>query len=145
MRGTNRTYYLIRLHDGEASVVASGASTVLAAKTDRFSPYVLAFKEPSANPGKQSKDPVKRQEPASPESPAPAANRVVSTPVSSSKDSSGNASNRTVTTTQQSKSTATSLPRTGDSMFEHSVLLLAASCIIAVAVRLKCQKGSRPV
>ena len=45
MRAAGRTYYLTRVHDGVASVAASGTETVLAAESSQFSTYVLAYKE----------------------------------------------------------------------------------------------------
>ena len=45
MRAAGRTYYLTRVHDGVASVAASGTETVLAAESSQFSTYELAYKE----------------------------------------------------------------------------------------------------
>ena len=47
MRADGRTYYLLRYHDGEVSIAASGTGTILAAGSDRFSTYVLAYKDAS--------------------------------------------------------------------------------------------------
>lgn len=44
MRAAGRTYYLTRVHDGVASVAASGTETALAAESSQFSTYVLAYK-----------------------------------------------------------------------------------------------------
>ena len=38
-----RTFYLLRAHDGEVDVVASGTGDTLSGTTDRFSTYLLAY------------------------------------------------------------------------------------------------------
>ena len=45
LRKNGRTFYLLRFHDGEATVVAEGAGPSLAWETDKFSTYAIAYKD----------------------------------------------------------------------------------------------------
>ena len=46
--GVARTFFLVRLHDGEAAVIAQGADAALAAESDRFSTHLIAYKDTKA-------------------------------------------------------------------------------------------------
>lgn len=46
---TARTFYLIRVHDGQTAVIAQGSDAVLEAESDVFSPHLLAYKDATAN------------------------------------------------------------------------------------------------
>ena len=43
--GTTRTFYAIRVHDGEADVIAESTNTTIEVSTDRFSTYALAYSD----------------------------------------------------------------------------------------------------
>ncbi len=44
-KNSGRTYYLIRMHNGQATLLAQTNATKIAAKTDRFSTYLIAYKD----------------------------------------------------------------------------------------------------
>ncbi len=50
MRKADRVFYLIRLHDGLASAIAVTGGDALAAESDLFSPYLIAYRDPTFNP-----------------------------------------------------------------------------------------------
>ena len=51
LKKKGRTFYLIRVHNGERKVLASTTGDVLEGKTNLFSTYMIAYKEaPTASP-----------------------------------------------------------------------------------------------
>ena len=54
MRAANRTHYLVRMHGGKAQAIANGKDTVLAAESDKFSTYVLAYMDVTGGSPKDS-------------------------------------------------------------------------------------------
>lgn len=45
-----RTYYLLRCHDGVSEIAAEGSDPVLAAESDRFSTYLIAYQDEEIKP-----------------------------------------------------------------------------------------------
>ena len=49
LRNTNtaivRTFYIVRIHDGKAEILAQGTGTTLTIKSDKFSTYLIAYKD----------------------------------------------------------------------------------------------------
>lgn len=52
-----RTFYLIRVHDGKASVIGESANAVLEAESDAFSPHLLAYKDATARGSESPRSP----------------------------------------------------------------------------------------
>lgn len=46
--GATRTFYLIRVHDGETTVIGQGSGTTLEADSNLFSPHLLAYEDTAA-------------------------------------------------------------------------------------------------
>ena len=44
-KGVDRTFYIVRVHDGKAKVIGSGNGNKVEAKTDLFSTYALTYKD----------------------------------------------------------------------------------------------------
>ena len=52
-KGVKRTFYIVRVHDGKAEIIASGTGKKVEVKTDKFSTYALAYEDtatPTAKP-----------------------------------------------------------------------------------------------
>ena len=49
LRKDGRTFYLLRCHDGKATLAAQGTGATLTWETDEFSTYVLAYKDPGTS------------------------------------------------------------------------------------------------
>lgn len=59
LKADGRTFYLIRLHDGKAEVIATTKGDVLTGESDLFSTYVIAYKdEPTADTSKATPVPA---------------------------------------------------------------------------------------
>ncbi len=87
LKADGRTFYLIRIHDGKAEVIATTKDGVLTGESDLFSTYVIAYKD----------DPTSDSEKATP----------VPTPAAGPDKASGSAAPAT--------GTGTSMPSTGES------------------------------
>ena len=107
MRADGRTYYLLRAHDGEASVIASGTGETLNGQTGLFSSYVLASKDASEGDSEKSS--------------------------SSSSASKGATSMNSISQSSSSKSV---VAKTGDAPVAYLVSLLALVGVAAVVVLL---------
>ena len=122
----NRTYCIVRNHDGAITVLDAAfdaASKTLTFKTDRFSIYAIAYKDtavPSSgsNPGSNNSSndsETKKNEVAAP-TPAP-------TPASTSKPS-----------------TITAMPQTGDTSNPTLYVVLLVASLLGLAVVFVCKK-----
>lgn len=122
----NRTYCIVRRHDGTISVLDAAfdaAGKTLTFKTDRFSDYAIAYKDTavpgsSANPGsgnRSNDSETKKNEVAAP-TPAP-------TPASTSKPS-----------------TVTAMPQTGDTSNPTLYVVLLVASLLGLAVVFVCKK-----
>ena len=122
----NRTYCIVRRHDGAITVLDAAfdaASKTLTFKTDRFSDYAIAYKDtavPSSgsNPGSNNSSndsEAKKNEVAAP-TPAP-------TPASTSKPS-----------------TITAMPQTGDTSNPTLYVVLLVASLLGLAVVFVCKK-----
>jgi hypothetical protein len=103
-----RTFYLLRAHDGAVDVIASGTDSALSGTTDRFSTYLLAYRDDTAS-------------------------GTPSNPGTPNQPGGGNYA----TPTRQAPSTVTSnLPRTGDDTARAAVAaLLATAAVLFSAAR----------
>ena len=122
----NRTYCIVRHHDGTIAVldaVFDAASKTLTFKTDRFSDYAIAYKDtavpgsgsnPSSNNSSNDSE-TKKNEVAAP-TPAP-------TPASTSKPS-----------------TITAMPQTGDTSNPTLYVVLLVASLLGLAVVFVCKK-----
>ena len=122
----NRTYCIVRRHDGTISVLDAAfdaAGKTLTFKSDRFSDYAIAYKDtavPSSgsNPGSNNSSndsETKKNEVAAP-TPAP-------TPASTSKPS-----------------TVTAMPQTGDTSNPTLYVVLLVASLLGLAVVFVCKK-----
>ena len=122
----NRTYCIVRRHDGAITVLDSAfdaASKTLTFKTDRFSDYAIAYKDTAvpgigSNPGSNNSSndsETKKNEVAAP-TPAP-------TPASTSKPS-----------------TITAMPQTGDTSNPTLYVVLLVASLLGLAVVFVCKK-----
>ena len=122
----NRTYCIVRNHDGAITVLDAAfdaASKTLTFKTDRFSDYAIAYKDtavpgsgsnPSSNNSSNDSE-TKKNEVAAP-TPAP-------TPASTSKPS-----------------TITAMPQTGDTSNPTLYVVLLVASLLGLAVVFVCKK-----
>ena len=122
----NRTYCIVRNHDGAITVLDAAfdaASKTLTFKTDRFSDYAIAYKDtavpgsgsnPSSNNSSNGSE-TKKNEVAAP-TPAP-------TPASTSKPS-----------------TITAMPQTGDTSNPTLYVVLLVASLLGLAVVFVCKK-----
>lgn len=122
----NRTYCIVRRHDGAITVLDAAfdaAGKTLTFKTDRFSDYAIAYKDTAvlssgSNPGSNNSSngsETKKNEVAAP-TPAP-------TPASTSKPS-----------------TITAMPQTGDTSNPTLYVVLLVASLLGLAVVFVCKK-----
>ena len=120
----NRTYCIVRRHDGTISVLDAAfdaAGKTLTFKTDRFSDYAIAYKDTAvpgstANPGsgnRSNDSETKTNEVAAP----------TPTPASTSKPS-----------------TITAMPQTGDTSNPTLYVVLLVASLLGLAVVFVCKK-----
>ena len=124
MRAANRTYYLTTVHDGKASKVASGTDATLTGEFDRFSTYVLAYKDAEANPAPEPDSETDKNPGKNPEK-TPDQDDEKTIP---QRDT-------TIRPTPPPKQSAT--PNTADSIPAYLVPFLAVMALVACGILLK--------
>ncbi len=123
---TIRTFYLIRVHGGEAKVVATGAGATLEAESDCFSTCLLAYREEERTEeiAETSDTPTGESSVDATESP------VTTTQTTSTKPSTSVTSG---TTSMTAAKTTSATPRTADSAPDIPVAVLTILGFASVA------------
>lgn len=124
-KSMNRTYYILRSHDGEISVLdgeITADGTQFTFTTDRFSDYILAYKDTSkTETGKIGVDD--------------------SSNAGNSNTNSNNSNSKSTTENSAAEGTASSSPNTGDGIPTNILFILlvgsAAGFIMAARIRLR--------
>ena len=123
LRKDGRTFYLLRCHNGEAAVVAEGTGDELAWESDKFSTYVIGYKDAAGS-----------------------GSNAVATPSAGTPESSAAPASRTETVTAAAPASRTETvtaaartPKTGDpTMFANvacAVVLIGAAVSFMLAFR----------
>ena len=128
-----RTFYLLRVHDGTVSTVAEGAGPTLEGTTDRFSTYLIAYKDSEASPD----DGAAGLSAAQPSTQPTTRSTAQPNAQSATRSAAQPTANANGTTTQSQQ--RSSLAQTGDSTSPVlcAALGLLGVAVVAIAVRMK--------